>query len=307
MKISLCIATYRRADRLAALLEDLVHQTLLPVEVSVVDNHAEGSARNVVEQRRALGAPFPIHYDIQPQRNIALTRNRTVEQCAAGDWLAFIDDDERAPPGWLAQLADAATRYQADVVLAPVVPVVPDHAASWIRRGNFYDFPRMASGDIVPLNRMRFGNVLVRGEPLHAQPGPFDISFGLIAGEDGDLLVRMVRGGAKVVWCDEAIVTEPVEASRLSLHWLLQRALGGGQEFARKTLTGFYGPVSSTGRLAFFGRVFVQLLVSGVLTLLTLPLGRHRAAQWLIRGAANFGKLTTLWGWRYAEYAKTMP
>lgn len=307
MRISLCIATYCRTERLAALLDDLVRQALLPVEVVVVDNHAEGSARAVVEQRRALGAPFPVHYDIQPQRNIALTRNRTVELASAGDWLAFIDDDERAPPVWLAQMADAAQRFGADVILAPVVPLVPEQAPSWIRRGRFYDFPRMATGSDVPLNRLRFGNALLRGAPLRAEPGPFDPAYGLTTGEDADLLVRLVQKGSRVLWCDEAIVTEPVEESRLSLRWLLQRALSGGQEFTRKTLAGRYGRVTAAGRLKFIAVAFAQLLVASALSVLLLPFGRHRAVQWLIRASANLGKLSVFWGWRYHEYAKTMP
>src|SRR5215470_16798924 len=124
MNISVCIATYRRSERLAALLGDLVLQRRLPAEVVVVDNDPAGTSRAVVERVRASGVPFPLHYDIQPEKNIALTRNRTVE-LACGDWLAFIDDDERAPSEWLARLACTATRYQADGVLGPVVPTLP--------------------------------------------------------------------------------------------------------------------------------------------------------------------------------------
>lgn len=307
MKISLCIATYRRADRLALLLDDLCRQTLTAVEVVVIDNHAEGSARAVVEERRRLGAPWPIHYGIQPERNIALTRNRTVEAAGDGDWIAFIDDDERAPPTWLQQLSEALTALSADAVLAPVVPVVPDSAPGWIRAGHFYDFPRMATGSIVPMNRLRFGNVIIRGDLLRSEPGPFDVSFGLATGEDGDLLSRLAKRGARIVWCDEAIVTEPVEASRLSLHWLLQRAVSGGQEFARKSVTGLYGPMTAFGQFLLFARGGGQALVALMLALLLLPAGRHRAAAWLVKAAMNFGKLTVLAGWRYNEYAKTMP
>lgn len=307
MKISVCIATYRRPDRLAALLDDLTRQTLLPIEVAVVDNHAEGSARAVVAQCLALGPPFAIHYAIQPQRNIALTRNRSVELAGSGDWLAFVDDDERAPPAWLQQMADAMTGLSADAVLGPVLPLVPDQAPAWIRRGRFYDFPRLATGDIVPLNRMRFGNVLIRAAPLRAEPGPFDPAYGLSTGEDADLLVRLVRKGCRVVWCDEAVVTEPVEAARLSLAWLLQRALSGGQEFARKTLAGHYGEAGLATRIKLFIKALAQLLAAGILAVLALPLGRHRAAQWLVKAAANFGKLSIFWGSRYDEYAKTMP
>ena len=301
MKISLCIATYRRTDRLAALFDDIARQTRLPDEVIVVDNDAGGSARAVVDAR-AGRQPFPIHYAVQPKRGIAITRNLTV-QMASGDWLACIDDDERAPPAWLAQLVEAAARFGADGVLAPVVPVVPDNAPGWIRRGSFYDFPRMASGGIVPLNRLRFGNVLLRGEPLRAEPGPFNPSYGLMTGEDGDLLARMANKGARIVWCDEAIVTEPVEKARLSLRWLLQRALSGGQEFARKTLAGTYGSVTLARRIKLFIQAFGQMAVAGLLALVSFPAGRHRAVGWLIKASANLGKLSVFWGWNYSEYA----
>jgi|SRR5436190_10222118 glycosyltransferase involved in cell wall biosynthesis len=57
MLISVCIATYRRPERLRALLADLVGQELLPFEIVVVDNDAEASAREIVEERRRLASP----------------------------------------------------------------------------------------------------------------------------------------------------------------------------------------------------------------------------------------------------------
>jgi succinoglycan biosynthesis protein ExoM len=302
MNVGVCIATYRRNDRLAAVLEDLSRQTVLPSEVIVVDNDAAGGARRVVERCGGTIDAFPIRYGIQPERNIALTRNKTVEMCSA-EWMAFIDDDERAPAEWIAQLLQAARRFEADAVLGPVVPVVPATAPAWIRRGSFYDFPRLGTGETVPLNRMRFGNVILRGATLRAEPGPFDPAYGLTTGEDADLLIRLVGKGAKVVWCDEAIVTEPIEAARLSLRWLLQRALSGGQEFARKTVAGRYGAVTVASRLRLVARAFVQLFAASVLAVMSWPLGRHRAAAWLIKASANLGKLSIFTGWRYREYA----
>ena len=301
MEISVCIATYKRCDRLDVLLDDLVRQKRPPQQVVVADNDVEGSARAVIERRRNAGAPFRLDYDIQSQRNIALTRNRTVE-LATGEWLAFIDDDERAPADWLDSLMQAAALYLADGVLAPVEPQLPADAPAWLRRGRFYDFPHQENGALVPLNRMRFGNVLLRGSRLRAEPGPFDPRYGLMTGEDGDLLVRLVHGGAKIVWYDEAPVYEPVEPKRLSLRWLVMRALSGGQEFARQTLNGRYRPIGLAGRCAFFLRVLLQLLTASALALLSWPLGRHRAAAWLIRAGANLGKLSTFWGWRYRAY-----
>jgi succinoglycan biosynthesis protein ExoM len=299
--LSVCIATYRREPRLRALLADLERQTRRPEQVVVVDNDASGSARATVDAFRASTA-FELVYEVQPQKNISLTRNRTVA-LARGQWLAFVDDDERAPAQWLEQLMDAAERYSADGVQAPVEPVLPDDAPPWLRRGRFYDWARFASGTVVPGNRLRFGNVLLRGSLLRQLPGPFDPVFGLTGGEDGDLLSRLVRGGARIVWCDEAAVQEPVESARLSARWLLRRSLRGGQDYARHWLAGHYGPPTLAGRAAFFLRALLQLMVAAVLSLLLLPLGLHHTVRWLIKVTANFGKLSVLWGWHYNEYA----
>jgi succinoglycan biosynthesis protein ExoM len=303
MNISLCIATYRRPERLSALLDDMVNQQHLPNEVVVVDNDAAGSARAVVERRRAMGAPFQIHYDIQPVKNISLTRNRTVE-IASGDWIAFIDDDERAPAAWLKQLAETVIRFSADGALGPVEPVVPADAPAWIRHGGFYEWARMKTGTIIPLNRLRFGNVLLHGALLRDTPAPFDPAYGLTGGEDGDLLGRLVQRGVCIVWCDEAVVHEPVEAARLSLRWLLLRALRGGQDFARHTLTERFGKLTSAGRVYFFLRALLQSVMAAGLALLSWPRGRHRAVYWLLKVSANLGKMSIFLGWHYREYGR---
>jgi succinoglycan biosynthesis protein ExoM len=301
VNISLCIATYRRPERLSALLGDLVGQEHLPSEVVVVDNDPAGSARDVVQQRRELGAPFPLCYEIQPQKNISLTRNRTV-QLARSEWIAFIDDDERAPATWLKQLAETVTLFEADGVLGPVAPIVPADAPAWIRRGTFYDWARMPTGTLIPLNKLRFGNVLLNGALLRDTPQPFDPDFGLTGGEDGDLLGRLAQRGACFVWCDEAIVHEPVETARLSLHWLLLRALRGGQDFARHRLTGSFGALTATGRIRLFLRALFQSGLAAGLALLSWPRGRHRAAYWLLKASANLGKMSIFLGWHYREY-----
>ena len=87
MKVSVCIATYRRIERLRAVLDDLARQSRLPDQVVVVDNDLAGSARPLIEQLRASGAPFAIAFDVQPERNIALTRN--LEPRASGSTRIF--------------------------------------------------------------------------------------------------------------------------------------------------------------------------------------------------------------------------
>jgi succinoglycan biosynthesis protein ExoM len=302
-QVSICVPTFQRNDRLLAVLQDLARQTRLPDQVVVVDNDPGGGAKAVVEQYRAAGQPFRVDYDVQPVPNIAITRNRTVE-LATGDWMAFIDDDERAPPNWLWELLHAAEVFHADGVLAPVEPQVPPSAPGWIRRGRFYEWPHQPEGAQVPLDCMRFGNVLLRSDRLRAENGPFDSRYGLTGGEDTDLLVRLVHKGAKIVWSEKAPVLEPVEPRRLSLRYIALRALAGGQGFARYTLDGGYRTIGCLGRARFCLQALAQMIAAAVIAIVAFPFGRHHVAGWFVKACANFGKLSVLWGWRYHTYAR---
>lgn len=300
--VSVCICTYRRPEQLALLLADLAAQTRLPQEVVVVDNDPAGSGRPSVEAARAT-VPFALRYDIQPVKNISLTRNATVA-LATGDWLGFLDDDERVQPDWLAQFCDAVERYGADGALAPVVAIVPPEAPAWIRRGNFYQvIPRTPTGQIMPLNRIGIGNAFLRADRVRALEGPFDPALGLTGGEDSETLTRLVQAGAKLVACDEATATEPVAAARLQLHWILLRSLRGGHDYASHRLAGRFGPLRPWSRPLLYLDATAKLVAALGIALLTLPLGRHRAARGLQLAASNLGKLSTLSRWRYQEYA----
>ena len=304
-RVSICMATYRRPDLLTLLLSDLANQTRQPEQIVIVDNDAQGSAREVVEHFSATRQNhIDVVYAIQPEKNIALTRNLTIA-LATGQWLAFIDDDERASANWLETLLTCAVIHKAPGVLAPVIPIVPGDAPGWIKRGNLYECPRMPTGTVVPLNTMRIGNALLHRSALANEPRPFDPAYGITGGSDSDLLTRLAQKGVRIIWCDEALVEEPVETRRMTLGWILRRAMRGGQDYARHFLKGRLTgtPPSFARRMVFFTRASLQMLIAAMLTLVSLPFGMHHAARWLAKTWANFGKLAVLSGWLYREYA----
>lgn len=299
--VSVLICTYQRPGQLALLLADLAAQTRLPQEVVVVDNDASASARQTVE-RFAETAPFPLSYDVQPQKNISITRNRTVAR-ATGVWLAFIDDDERAPPHWLESLLQTAVQYQAAGAQAPVIYRLPDDAPGWLSGADHYGAPREPTGTTVSANRAWINNTLIRASALADVEGPFDEVFGLTGGEDSDMLARLIGRGHKLVWCDEAPVVEPVAESRMRLKWLLLRAMRGGQDYATHWKRGLFGQPGPLGRVGFVFMSCVKLLAGLLGALLALPFGAHHSVSLLRRAAANVGKLSALFGFRYQEYA----
>ncbi|MGH8518496.1 MAG: glycosyltransferase family 2 protein [Panacagrimonas sp.] len=299
--VSVLICTHRRPDRLAHLLDDLTRQSRLPDEIVIVENDLIPTTEDAVTAFASRVA-FPVRYAVEPRKNISLTRNHTV-RLASGDWLAFVDDDERVPTHWLEKMLDTAILFDAEGVLGPVVCVPPPDAPPWIRRGNLYAEHHAITGAPVRRERMWVGNALLRGDLVRAEPGPFDEKMGLTGGEDSDMLARLTQRGMKIVWCEEAAVMEPVEPARLKPRWILLRAMRGGQTYARLWRLGRYGDVGALALAVFMLRAVVQALIALALALLLLPAGRHRSMYWLAKAAANTGKLTTLTGWRYEEYA----
>lgn len=300
--VSVCLCTYKRLDSLKSLLEDLAAQTGGPgvAEVVVVDNDAAASARELVEGL-AQHYPVPLRYAVQPVQNIALTRNLGVE-LARGEWIAMIDDDERAPPDWLALLAATAQAQQADGVFGPVLYRLPEQTPGWLQRHDFFAQPRFATGSQPPPAKLYTNNVLIRRRTLCSEPGPFDPHYGLSGGSDVDLMSRLHAGGAKLVWCDEAAVSEVVEADRLNARWILRRYYRGGQNFAGMTLSGRFGPSTWGSRAALAMDVIVKLLLAVPLCLLALPLPKHLRVLAASKLATQCGKASAFFGGHYEEY-----
>ncbi len=78
--VSVCIATYKRAELLKKLIDSLSFQKLnddIKFEIIVVDNDKSASASEVVDKYKET-VNFNLKYFIQPVKNISLTRNMAV-------------------------------------------------------------------------------------------------------------------------------------------------------------------------------------------------------------------------------------
>lgn len=231
ISIDVCLATYRRPALLAETLQSLAQLNLagLMLRVVIVDNDLNETGRTTVETFRK-SVSFAVIYDVEPDQNIALARNRALSHTQA-DYFAFVDDDEAVPPDWLSTLLSTIQRYNADVVFGPVQSILPSDAPKWARVQPSFLRTQRATG--TQLEHGGSGNVLIRRVALGQPPQLFDPSYGLSGGEDADFFYRLHLAGRRLIWCDEAIVTEHVPASRLTLKWLRQRGFRSGQSFVR--------------------------------------------------------------------------
>src|SRR5450830_141372 len=298
--ISICVCTFRRPALLALLLQALTQQACadLRLEVIVVDNDPANSAAPILAQWQNRLPLLTCH---EPTPNIAQARNTAVH-AAQGEWILFIDDDEAPDPDWIIRMMQTQRRYGADAVFAPVLPRYLEDTPTWVRRGDFFNRPRFATGTVIGSKDARTGNVLIRRSKLLTIPGPFDVTFGRTGAEDTMLFRDMLACGASFIWCDEATVSEEVPAARANLNWLLRRSYRLGQTYVRSEIVRLHG-LSYLLRAVHLGlRAALQLLIAAALTLLSLPFSRIMSIRWLRITLAQCGKLSALAGHRYHEY-----
>jgi succinoglycan biosynthesis protein ExoM len=294
--VSICVATFRRPQGLARLLDSLARLTLpkdLVVEIIVVDNDAVGEARS---QALAVSeAAENARWFVEPRQNISLARNRAVSE-ARGRWLAFIDDDEVADENWLAAFWAEVESGAGDGFFGPVLPRLDTVAIPWLGVETFFSRRRHPSGKRIEACETSTSNALV----LHSLFADcrFDPTWGRTGGEDSEIFDRMLAAGARFLWCDEAIVCETIPASRYRLGWLAQRAFRGGMSFTRLQRQRQCAGAVWRGLL----RALLALAVLVPLLPLALLGGRSAAARVWLRICTQAGHLWAFAGRSYEEY-----
>jgi succinoglycan biosynthesis protein ExoM len=274
--ISVCICTYKRPELLRHLLVELGKQDtagLFTFSIVVVDNDRERSAEPIVTEF-AAGSSIPAKYCVEPQQNIALARNRAVEN-TTGEYIAFIDDDEFPTPFWLATLFKALQQYGVDGVLGPVKPHFDEHAPRWVVQGKFYDRPSYPTGFVIDWKKGRTGNTLLKMDVLRSAGELFRPQFR--TGEDQDLFRRLIEKGHVFIWCAEAMAFETVPPVRWKRTFLLRRALLRGAVSLRHPTFGAREVLNSVIAVPTYAAAlpFALALGQGTFMLLLVKLFDH--------------------------------
>lgn len=223
--VSIVIPTFRRPEALAHALASALAQNLgdLTAEIVVVDNDPGGSAHPILPSSSVA----PVRYVHAPEPGVANARNAGVA-AARGALIAFLDDDEIAPPGWLMAMVEVQRGLDADAVFGPVRTLLPDET---VEHRAYFDhfFSRIgpASPGLIE-QAYGCGCSLVRRAALPG-PEPFSPTRNQSGGEDDLMFAGMKARGARFAFAPEAWVWEAPEPSRVSLGYTLRRAFAYGQ------------------------------------------------------------------------------
>ncbi len=120
---TIIIPTRERPGYLDVALASIAPQAAqLGADVLVVDDGMTDATRTVAERHDARYVAHATPQGLNAARNTAIASTDA-------ELLVFVDDDVAVRPGWLAALAEAATRLPADVgvLTGPIVPRIEDH------------------------------------------------------------------------------------------------------------------------------------------------------------------------------------
>ena len=208
--ISVAVATLDRPQGLARCLAALAAGEVLPAEVIVVD---QGSgAEGAVAAARAAGLEV-VHLR-QERRGLAASRNLGLA-AARSPWVAVTDDDCVPGPGWIAALADQSDRSDRSdpsdlaAVTGRVLPLGPETPGLFAVSSRVSTERADFAGRVPPWRVGTGANFAVKREWIE-RAGGYDERLGAGspggAGEDMDLLWRLLRAGARVRYEPGAVV-----------------------------------------------------------------------------------------------------
>jgi len=206
-------------------------------ELVVVDNGSEDATTEVVRAEMK-------HSDIgwktlcEPVAGICRARNTGFAN-AAGEWIAYLDDDALVPANWLAGYRKAILAYPEAAAFGGPSVIDPGITLPWWWSrwlDAFVSCQEFGSRlRPYPESAHPYGlNMVIRRSILEEYNG-FDTALDQLTGsmaDETDLFYRLVKDNRQLVYVPESQVVHSVSPDRFRLHLLMKRCIRVGEALA---------------------------------------------------------------------------
>ncbi|MEM6534018.1 MAG: glycosyltransferase family 2 protein [Pseudomonadota bacterium] len=292
--IDVCICTFRRASIAHAITSIDAQDTPPGVSISIIvaDNDETPSAKDLIDTL-ASDIDTPITYVHAPARNISIARNACLDT-AKGDWVAFLDDDEVAPPNWLSDLLARAQQGPFNVVFGTARAQYDAGTPAWIIAQDYHSNVPETRGGVVQTGHT-CNAMIERAHPLIVNER-FRLDKGRTGGEDTEFFFRLWRKGAKLGISDKATVYEPVDPKRLSFKWIMTRKYRSGISYGRHSEAQY----TLLARAKLFSLAIAKIAYCALAALVTLPMPSQRNF-WILRAGFHAGVASSTFNAREQE------
>jgi glycosyltransferase involved in cell wall biosynthesis len=247
--VSVVLATYNRARLLEGTLAALAAQEVPPAltwEIVVVDNNSSDATSSVVAGFSRSTA-IPVRYVFESRQGLSHARNRGIRE-ARGAILAFSDDDVLPAPDWIAQVAAAIERWNAQGVGGRILPRWEAAPPRWLvenrrllRRLAIMDFEgsRLLALPLEPQPQVWGANMAFRRE-LFDRVGEFDPRLGVVGrklfrGEESDLIHRAMELELRIAYDAALTVFHRIGSDRMRKSYFRRLTFESAQGDSRAT------------------------------------------------------------------------
>lgn len=244
---TVCICTRNRVKYLGPTIDAVLKQYLSNsrFDVLVVDNGSTDGTAEMVAERFGTGTPVPVRYTREEKAGLSRARNRAVAETTS-NIIAFLDDDAIPEPGWLQAICNGFSLEPGiDSVGGAVVPVYEETLLPWLAdriRGIFSPWMPSSGAQLTSYPRYPYGANVAFRRSVFARVGLFREDLGyrgdsLMPAEETELLLRLEKGGGKILSEPQAVVRHLIPAFRTSRPYLRKRfySVGKGHHELEKT------------------------------------------------------------------------
>ncbi len=210
-------------------LKMLVIPSNIKVEIVIVDNDSEESAKAIIDEIK-YSMNIPIHYKVEKQRGLSNARNKAIEEVIelGASHILFFDDDEILDKNCLIEHVNLYENNKEAIISAgPTINKFIDKLPSYITKHMvFKQRTSKKTGQIIA--HCACGNVFFPVSLIKDYNLRFSKEYTFMGGEDGDFFKRAFALGFTIVWNNEAIIYEMVSKSRGNINWILKKCYYNG-------------------------------------------------------------------------------
>jgi len=295
--LTVLICTHDRVDLLGKTLASL-NAAERPlgwrVEILVIANACTDATQGFLDEyQRAADGRLPLRWRAEPTPGKSHALNLAMPLVTAA-MVAFVDDDHRVDPTYLVEMCRAAEAYpDVDLFCGRILPDWDGSEPAWVHdRGPYRIYPlpvpRFDLGEAPRALNLDTaipggGNLFLR-QPWLAKVGGFATDFGPVGhnlggAEDLEWVMRALRLGARLHYVPSVVQHHYVDAARLTLPYLMQKA------FVRSASTVRLDSKPASGVPRFMYRKLFGYLFSAL-----TAIGTDRRRFYLVRLAAALGE-----------------
>lgn len=261
----------------------------IKVEVLVVDNDKEQSAKGIVDELKQT-LKCPTHYFVEENRGIAYARNRVLTEAVnlGASHILFFDDDELLTEDVLVRHIEMYNKTpDAYIVSGPTISKFEDSYPTYIKKHMVF---KQSTTKKTGLKRDRCasGNVFFPTNMTKDHDLVFDTKYVFMGGEDGDFFNRASKLGFNIVWCNEAVIEEVVPPARANIPYILKKCYYNGFAGTQEKFKENNKPIK---RYSYLVKTSFVLLANIIMVLPALVLGLPGFFNALGTTARTYGKL----------------